>query len=224
MKPVFFIAFSLVLISATSCRRESPTQTAEALKSPAVASVTPVVKSLPVDASPELKQLIDGAIEQAGVTVGYDPSYVAIGYPNGDVPVETGVCSDVVVRAFRKAGLDLQREVHEDMVRAWSAYPSEWGARRPDKNIDHRRVLNLMRYFERKGRSVPVTSERNDYQPGDIVSWNLNTGVPHIGIVINHWSPDSNGYLIVHNIGAGAKIEDVLFNWKVTGHYRYFVR
>ena len=223
MKPALIISFNLVLLSATSCQQKPASRTVEALKSPAVvASATPIVKALPAAASPQLKQLIEGAIEQAGVTTGYDPSYVAISYPNGDVPIETGVCSDVVVRAFRKAGIDLQKEVHEDMVRAWSTYPKEWGASRPDKNIDHRRVLNLKKYFERKGKSVPITSERDDYRPGDIVSWNLTNGVPHIGIVINQWSDETKGYLVTHNIGAGTKIEDVLLNWQITGHYRYF--
>jgi uncharacterized protein YijF (DUF1287 family) len=205
-----------------ACQKRRSSETAEALKSPAVVSATPNIRPLPADASPQLKQMIEGAAEQAGVTVNYDPAYVAIGYPNGDVPIETGVCSDIVVRAFRKAGVDLQKEVHEDIVRAWSVYPKAWGAARPDTNIDHRRVLNLMKYFERKGKSLPISDRRDDYKPGDIVSWNLTSGVPHIGIVVNRWSDESSGYLIAHNIGAGARIEDVLFNWKITGHYRYF--
>lgn len=212
----------LLVVLVTACQQKTSIETAEALKSPAVVSATPTLKPLPPDASPQLRKLIEGAREQSGVTVNYDPAYVAISYPNGDVPIETGVCSDVLVRAFRKAGVDLQKEVHEDMLRAWSEYPKTWGASRPDTNIDHRRVLNLMKYFERKGKSVAITDQRDDYKPGDIVSWNLTTGVPHIGIVVNEWSNESNGYLIAHNIGSGAKIEDVLFNWKITGHYRYF--
>ena len=110
------------------------------------------------------------------VTTGYDPAYVGIDYPGGDVPLETGVCSDVVVRAFRKAGIDLQKEIHDDMARAWSVYPRKWGATRPDANIDHRRVLNLMTYFDRQGKTLPVTTDRDDYLPGDIVTWDLSTG------------------------------------------------
>lgn len=177
---------------------------------------------LPANASPQLKLVVESAIEQTNVTTGYDPSYVAIDYPGGDVPLETGVCTDVVVRAFRKAGIDLQKEVHEDMKRAWTDYPRKWGLSRPDPNIDHRRVPNLMTYFNRQGKSLVPTTNRADYLPGDIVSWDLGGGVDHIGIVVNYWSDDSKGYLIVHNIGAGARLQNVLLNWRITGHYRYF--
>ncbi|MBA2528333.1 MAG: DUF1287 domain-containing protein, partial [Pyrinomonadaceae bacterium] len=166
--------------------------------------------------------LVENAIDQTRVTSGYDPSYVGIDYPGGDVPLETGVCSDVVVRAFRKAGIDLQKEIHDDMGRAWSVYPKKWGAARPDPNIDHRRVLNLMTYFDRQGKTLPITTHRDDYLPGDIVTWDLSNGIEHIGIVVNIWSEVGRGYLIVHNIGAGARSEDVLLNWKITGHYRFF--
>ena len=178
-------------------------------------------RPLPDNASPELKQFLASAFEQTKLTTGYDPSYVNLEYPGGDVPLETGVCSDVLVRAFRKAGIDLQKEVHEDMTSAWSAYPREWGAARPDRNIDHRRVLNLMTFFNRKGKSVAVTSNRESYLPGDIVAWDLGGGVEHIGIVSN-LTTDSEHLKIIHNIGAGTRAEDVLFNWKVIGHYRYF--
>ena len=181
-----------------------------------------VTHELPNTASPELTQVISSAVEQTELTTGYDPAYVAIAYPNGDVPIETGVCSDVVVRAFRKAGIDLQKEVHEDMQQAWSAYPTKWGARGTDTNIDHRRVLNLTKYFERHDKSLPITADANDYRPGDIVSWDLGNGVDHIGIVVNLWSETTKRYLIAHNIGAGTRTEDVLFAWTITGHYRYF--
>ena len=180
-----------------------------------------VVKPFPADASPQLKQLVESAIDQTKVTTGYDPSYVGIDYPGGDVPLETGVCSDVVVRSFRKVGIDLQKEIHDDMTRAWSVYPKKWGAARPDSNIDHRRVLNLMTYFDRQGKMLPITRNRDDYLPGDIVTWDLSTGIEHIGIVVNTWSDAGKGYMIVHNIGAGARSEDVLLNWKITGHNRY---
>jgi len=129
----------------------------------------PIFKPLPANASPHLKELIDGAVVQAGVTTGYDPSYVKLDYPLGDVPKETGVCSDVLVRAFRNAGVDLQKEVHEDMARAWSEYPRKWGLSSPDANIDHRRVLNLMTYFARAGKSLPVSGNQDEYLPGDVV-------------------------------------------------------
>ena len=182
----------------------------------------PKLKPLAGNASPQLKQMLDGAIAQAGVTTEYDPAYVALEYPGGDVPEKTGVCSDVVVRAFRKAGIDLQKEVHEDMQAARSSYSTKWGSNAPDKNIDHRRVLNLMRYFERQGKSLPISDDADDYQPGDIVAWELSSGVDHIGIVTNMMSDSDGRLLIVHNIGAGTRIEDVLLDWTIKGHYRYF--
>ena len=181
-----------------------------------------ITKPLPANASPQLTQLVEAAIAQTKVTTGYDPAYVGIAYPGGDVPPETGVCSDVVVRAFRKTGIDLQKELHEDMTRAWSAYPRKWGASRPDANIDHRRVLNLTTWFDRQKKALPLGTNREDYLPGDTVTWDLGNGIDHIGVVVNIWSDASKGYLIVHNIGAGARAEDVLLNWEITGHHRYF--
>lgn len=210
----------LVLCSAAACHRPEPPGRLAAL-APAPAP-SPVARPLPASVSPQLKQLIDAAVEQSKVTTGYDPSWVRIDYPNGDVPSDTGVCSDVVVRAFRKAGIDLQKEVHEDMTRAWSEYPRRWGARGTDTNIDHRRVLNLTTWFDRRGKSLPVTNNRADYQPGDVVAWELSEGVEHIGILTNLSSGPDQNYLIVHNIGAGARVEDVLLAWKIIGHYRYF--
>jgi hypothetical protein len=190
-----------------------------------VVVVTPppsIARPLPPNASPQLKQFVEAAIEQSKVTTGYDPSYVGIAYPNGDVSSDTGVCSDVVVRAFRKVGIDLQKEVHEDMTRAWAAYPRKWGARGTDTNIDHRRVLNLTTWFDRQGKSLAITNERPDYLPGDVVAWQLSDGVEHIGILTNLSSDADKHYLIVHNIGSGARVEDVLLSWKIIGHYRYF--
>jgi uncharacterized protein len=180
------------------------------------------LRPLSATASPELKRVVAAAIEQVGTTTGYDPSYVKIDYPNGDVPADRGVCADVIVRAFRKGGIDLQKEVHEDMQQACPAYPTKWGASGPDANIDHRRVLNLRTYFERQGKSLPITTNARDYLPGDVVSWDLGTGLDHIGIVVNAWSSVEQHYLMVHNVGLGARAEDVLFAWKITGHYRYF--
>jgi uncharacterized protein YijF (DUF1287 family) len=173
------------------------------------------------DATP-LERLNASAIEQTTQTTSYDASYVKLDYPNGDVPINTGVCADVVVRAFRKAGIDLQKELHEDMKKNFSKYPRKWGARRPDPNIDHRRALNLMTWFDRQGKSLPISKDAKDYLPGDVVAWELDNGSPHIGIVSEIKVENSDRYAIVHNIGLGARLEDVLFAWKITGHYRYF--
>jgi uncharacterized protein len=163
---------------------------------------------------------IEGAKRQVGVTRGYDPAYRRIAYPNGDVPLHTGVCTDVVIRAFRHAGLDLQVLVHEDMKRNFAKYPKTWGLRRPDTNIDHRRVPNLATFFTRKGRALPVTRRGADYKPGDIVTWKLSSGVPHIGVVSDVRRGDR--HLVVHNIGAGTQLEDVLFAYELTGHFRWW--
>lgn len=164
--------------------------------------------------------VIRGALAQVGVTRGYDPSYRSIRYPNGDVPLETGVCADVIVRAFRTAGIDLQVLIHEDMKAHFDAYPRNWGLRKPDTNIDHRRVPNLAMFFRRRGKALPVTGRASDWKPGDIVIWRLPSGVPHIGIVSNTVAEGAR-YTVVHNIGSGAQNEDVLFAWTVTGHYRW---
>lgn len=174
----------------------------------------------PISDTPQIKQVVDSAIEQIGQTFEYDPSYEKLGYPNGDVPLERGVCADVVVRGFRKAGIDLQKEIHEDMSGHFNAYPKKWGAAKPDSNIDHRRVANLMTFFERQGKSVPITNAPSDYVPGDVVAWELDTHLLHIGIVTDARFKGMRNYLIVHNIGAGARIEDVLMSWKIIGHYR----
>jgi len=164
--------------------------------------------------------VVDSAIEQTRQTVQYDPSYTKLKYPNGDVPIERGVCADVIVRAFRSAGIDLQKEVHEDMSRHFAAYPANWGARKPDSNIDHRRVPNLMTLFERWAKSVPITRNPSDYVPGDVVAWELDNKLLHIGLVSDVVANGTPNYLMVHNIGEGAKIEDVLMAWKIIGHYR----
>jgi uncharacterized protein len=167
------------------------------------------------------KQLSDAAILLTRDKVVYDPSYFSIPYPNGDVPVGRGVCTDVVIRAYRKLGIDLQKEVHVDMVKNFKMYPSKWGMKTTDKNIDHRRVPNLMTFFSRHGRSLPVSKLASDYTPGDIVSWDLGKGITHIGIVIDQKSPDGLRNLIVHNIGRGQEISDCLFQYTIIGHHRY---
>jgi uncharacterized protein YijF (DUF1287 family) len=183
--------------------------------------ITETRRTTPIE-SPVLKRVVEAAIEQTEYTLTYDPSYTSLDYPGGDVPLERGVCSDVIVRAFRKGGVDLQKEVHEDMKRNFNAYPKRWGLKGPDANIDHRRVANLMTYFERKGKRLELSTEASNYLPGDVVAWELSAGVLHIGIVTNILSEATTGYQIVHNIGGGAHIEDALFSWKVIGHYRYF--
>ncbi|MHB1001316.1 MAG: DUF1287 domain-containing protein [Armatimonadota bacterium] len=184
-------------------------------------SVIPRQQIASID-SPEINALIDSAMEQTRVTTSYDPSYISIPYPGGDVPSHTGVCSDVIIRSFRKAGVDLQVKVHEDMKSNFAAYPRKWGLTRTDPSIDHRRVPNLMTFFERKGKAVPITRNPADYRPGDVVSWDFGSGKTHIGLVSNRRDTEKGNFLIVHNVGMGTQIQDCLFNWPIIGHYRYF--
>lgn len=166
-------------------------------------------------------KLSDAALTLTDQKVQYDPQYFSIPYPNGDVPANKGVCTDVVIRAYRKLGIDLQKKVHEDMKANFNLYPKNWGLRSTDKNIDHRRVPNLMKYFSRFGIIKKITANADDYKPGDIVAWNLGGAITHIGIVVNKKSPDGKRYMIVHNIGAGQVMEDVLFSYTIIGHYSY---
>jgi uncharacterized protein YijF (DUF1287 family) len=160
------------------------------------------------------------AREQLGKTVTYDPSYQVLSYPNGDVPIEKGVCADVVVRALRVSkGLDLQKLVHEDMQRNFSQYPQKWGLKGPDKNIDHRRVLNLQVYFKRSGWEQPISKDAHDYHAGDIVTCLVPPNLPHV-MIVSERTNAAGRPLIIHNIGEGAKEEDRLFEFKLTGHYR----
>ncbi len=167
------------------------------------------------------QQLADSAETLSLDRVVYDPSYYSIKYPNGDVPQGKGVCTDVVIRAYRKLNIDLQKEVHEDMKENFQLYPKNWGLKTTDKNIDHRRVPNLMRFFERHGKTLNNSSKPEDYQPGDIVCWNLGGAITHIGIVTDERSRDRKTYKIIHNIGRGQVIEDMLFDYKIIGHYRF---
>ncbi len=166
-------------------------------------------------------KLSDAAIELTKNKVVYDPTYFVINYPNGDVPSNKGVCTDVIVRAYRKLGIDLQKEIHEDMRANFKKYPQKWQLKKTDKNIDHRRVPNLMTFFSRFGTVKLKSSNPKDYQAGDIVCWILEGNLTHIGIVINKKSADGQRNLIVHNIGAGQVIEDCLFNYKIIGHFSY---
>lgn len=169
------------------------------------------------------ERLAAAALEQTRSRVVYDPAYVVIPYPGGDVAADRGVCSDVIVRAYRAVGLDLQKRVHEDMRDNFSAYPQLWGLSRPDRNIDHRRVPNLETYFTRANARLPASLDPRDYEPGDIVAWNLRGEagfLAHIGVVSDRVGA-SGWPMVIHNIGAGPKLEDVLFSWPMTGRYRY---
>jgi uncharacterized protein len=163
--------------------------------------------------------LVASALAQVGVTTRYDGSYTRLAFPNGDVPLDRGVCTDVVIRAYRAIGIDLQQRVHDDMRANFPAYPNLWGLKRTDRNIDHRRVPNLARFFQRHDASLPISDDAGDYLPGDIVTWKLPSGVPHIGIVSDR--PAGGRPLIVHNIGAGTQLDDALFAFEITGHFRY---
>ncbi|CCO48746.1 conserved hypothetical protein [Vibrio nigripulchritudo SOn1] len=169
-------------------------------------------------------ELVDAAMERTEHFVIYDGSYVSIPYPNGDVASNKGVCTDVIIRSYRTLDIDLQKRVHEDIKAHFDQYPSKriWGLSRPDKNIDHRRVPNLQAYFKRHGESLRVSRKGTNYKPGDIVTWMLPGNLPHIGIVVDQRSEDGERPLIVHNIGFGPKMDDMLFDYQITGHYRYF--
>lgn len=214
------LALISVFMTLSSC---SGLQSASGDAGALLGSDAPAERALAPGTPDTVKKILASATEQTKVTKAYDPAYIVLDYPNGDVPMETGVCTDVVIRALRKAGVDLQKQVHEDMRGNFSLYPTKWGLTKADPNIDHRRVPNLRTFFTRKGKSLDVTERADDYKPGDIVSWDLDgKGLTHIGLVSNLWSKQNKRYLIIHNIGSGAKAEDVLFDWKITGHFRYF--
>jgi len=178
--------------------------------------------------SPSLAQntaddLVKAALERTRHSVRYDGRYISIPYPGGDVPTDIGVCTDVIIRSYRKLGIDLQELVHLDMKSDFEAYPSRkiWGLTKPDTNIDHRRVPNLQVFFSRKGQTLEISRNAGDYKPGNMVTWMLPGNLPHIGIVTDKIDPVSGNPLIVHNIGAGPKLEDILFLYPITGHYRF---
>lgn len=171
--------------------------------------------------TPWSSTLINSAREQVGVTLLYDGSYQSLPFPGGDIPRLRGVCTDVVVRALRDAhGFDLQAKVNADMKANFGAYPKIWGLSRTDSNIDHRRVPNLQTYFKRRGAALSISDNGADYLPGDVVSWMLPGNLPHIGIVTDLMNDDATRPLIVHNIGWGTRVNDMLFDYKITGHYR----
>jgi len=209
------------LLFSVACRNDFNSSRTE--KSDSIISTTAEKPKLVEINSVEIKKLLESAVGQTNLTKNYDPNYAVIPYPNGDVPIEKGVCTDVVIRAFRNAGVDLQKEVHEDMAANFSAYPAKWNLKSPDTNIDHRRVPNLQTFFTRKGKSLPITDKAEDYKPGDVVAWDLDgKGMTHIGLVSNRYYENTKRFLIIHNIGGGAMSEDKIFDWKIIGHYRYF--
>lgn len=169
------------------------------------------------------EKLSNAAISIIDKEVVYTPDYISIKYPNGDVPSKTGVCTDVIIRAYRKLNIDLQKEVHEDMVANFTKYPNlkKWGLKTTDKNIDHRRVPNLEVFFSRKGKTLPITQNASDYKTGEIVTWMINDKLPHIGIVTHLKSEDGKRNLIVHNVGGGQVLEDCLFSYTIVGHFQY---
>lgn len=169
------------------------------------------------------ERLSNAALSIIDKDVIYTPDYVSIKYPNGDVPAKTGVCTDVVIRAYRKLNIDLQKEVHEDIKANFSLYPNlkKWGLKKPDTNIDHRRVPNLEVFFSRKGNKLEVSKNPDDYKTGEIVTWMIGGKLPHIGIITNKKSSDGKRPMIVHNVGSGQVLEDCLFNYEIVGHYKY---
>lgn len=213
--PLIAVAILLLMVGCSS-----PATTLSSAPIPAAAS-SPASSRPGFDhgASSQALAFAAAAESQVGRTLHYDPSYVMLDYPGGDVPPERGVCTDVVIRAMREVGTDLQVALHEDMSAHFAAYPRTWGLARPDRNIDHRRVPNLQTYFMRLGKSLPLSDRPGDYWPGDVVTWDV-AGRPHIGIVSTVPAPDGQRYFITHNIGAGARIEDLLFEFPITGHYR----
>ncbi len=209
MKPIRIGAMLLLALLA-ACRPSPPEQT-QAERVPAAPVVSTKTASPP---------LVAAARRQIGVTLLYDPAYVEMPYPGGDVPAERGVCTDVVVRALRNQGVDLQQAIHEDMRAHFAEYPQQWGLQRPNRSIDHRRVPNQMRWFEREGWSQPITVNAADYTAGDIAAWKLSgSGLLHIGIVSDRKSRDGTP-LVIHNIGNGTQEDDILFRHAIIGHYR----
>ncbi len=221
LKSLSLIAGLISVIFLIACESNFPT--AAQKKQPSSFSSADEKPKLAEIASPEIRRMLENAQRQTEITKSYDPDYVVIAYPNGDIEPEKGVCTDVVIRSFRAAGVDLQKAVHEDMQANFAIYPTKWGLKSPDTNIDHRRVPNLQTFFTRKGKSLPLTDRAENFKPGDVVSWDLNNkGLTHIGVVSNLWNADTKRYSIIHNIGGGTEAEDVLFDWKITGHFRYF--
>ncbi|MEC4004502.1 DUF1287 domain-containing protein [Flavobacterium sp. SUN052] len=209
MKP---IALFLFLVISLSCKKTKEFEIVKKNKPDLIENPITFQEKL----SNAAISIIDDSIE-------YDPTYYAIKYPNGDIPKGKGVCTDVVIRAYRKLGIDLQKEVHEDLKANFSKYPNlkKWGLKTSDTNIDHRRVPNLEVFFTRKGEKLEITENANDYKTGELVTWMINDKLPHIGIITNKKSTDGKRQMVVHNVGHGQVLEDCLFNWKIVGHFKY---
>lgn len=218
MKNKIFLLSLFIASSQFVCCQEN-TQADSTVVQDSVAAVADTIIEEKSDAF--FDKLVAAAIERTTHNITYDPGYYKLEYPGGDVPPDIGVCTDVVVRSYRMLGIDLQVEIHEDKKKSPRSYPKKWRGRRPDKNIDHRRVLNQMVYFKRQGAELPISQNAEDYQPGDIVAWNLGGSITHIGIATDKKSYDGKRFKLVHNIGAGPKLEDCLFDWKIIGHYRF---
>lgn len=247
LKKITTIApLTILALSVTACSHNPKTNAKVSTKKQSTAQVAPQKKSKPYAVKTAVfkprraqprrsykprpsnnsftNKLSNAALGRLKHRVRYDGSYVKIGYPWGDVPANIGVCTDVVIRSYRNLGIDLQQQVHKDMSYSFNSYPnvSKWGLSKPDKNIDHRRVYNLGAFFKRQGAALPVTRNPRDYKPGDLVTWMVGPNLPHIGVVVNKRSKaDPRRYMIVHNIANGPEMEDILFRFPVTGHYRY---
>jgi hypothetical protein len=217
---LYAIALALVCFLITGCSVAPGSSGERRSQQETVDQAADALTKIP---SESVRKVLESAIRQTETTTGYTQDYFSIPYPNGDVPAETGACTDVVIRAFRNAGVDLQKEVHEDMKANFGEYPQKWGLAKPDTNIDHRRVPNLQAYFTRERKALPLEGRSGDFRPGDVVSWDLDgKGMTHIGIVSHVVDENTRRPMIIHNIGAGTRLEDRLFDWKITGHYRYF--
>jgi uncharacterized protein YijF (DUF1287 family) len=214
MNFIFVIAF---LLSFTSCKKQETLSNSTIL-----ISEKQIISSIE-NPNSFAEKLSNAAIQIIDKDVVYTPDYVKLKYPNGDVPAKTGVCTDVIIRAYRKLNIDLQKEVHEDMVANFTKYPNlkKWGLKTTDKNIDHRRVPNLEVFFGRKGKTLSITQNANDYKTGEIVTWMINDKLPHIGIITHLKSKDGKRNLIVHNVGNGQVLEDCLFSYTIVGHFQY---
>jgi uncharacterized protein YijF (DUF1287 family) len=214
MNFIFVIAF---LLSFTSCNKQETLSDSTIL-----ISEKQEISSIE-NPNSFAEKLSNAAIQIIDKDVVYTPDYVKLKYPNGDVPAKTGVCTDVIIRAYRELNIDLQKEVHEDMVANFTKYPNlkKWGLKTTDKNIDHRRVPNLEVFFGRKGKTLSITQNANDYKTGEIVTWMINDKLPHIGIITHLKSKDGKRNLIVHNLGGGQVLEDCLFSYTIVGHFKY---
>ncbi|MFC4739450.1 DUF1287 domain-containing protein [Flavobacterium ponti] len=213
-KPFYIILFSLITLF--SCKKESKLTEVISSNQKEI-----VYDSIIENPNSFAEKLSNAAISIIDDKIVYTPNYVSIKYPNGDVPAKTGVCTDVIVRAYRKLNIDLQKEVHEDMKANFSKYPKTWGLTKTDTNIDHRRVPNLEVFFERKGEKLKVTQNASDYKTGELVTWMINGKLPHIGIVTHLKSEDGKRNLIVHNVGGGQVLQDCLFSHEIVEHYRF---